>query len=420
MTLDGPIPAAPHDRPVRVLQFAAVDETLQFILPLARALQAEGFDVATAARRSEYAIDPAAGGVPYHNLPITRQLRPLAILKAVKATVRLLRQRNIDILQAHTFAGGIIGRLAGWLAGTPLVVYTGHGWLHTDRTRPFARWLIVRIERLFAKLFTDYFFIISQDELQRGLADGILREGRLVTTMGVGVDCDKYDAAALAPDVREGIRAGLGIAPDEQVIGFVGRIVAEKGLIELVKAFGAIHRARPKTRLLLVGTTGSSERDGDCRRRIDEQLAADGTAAAVIFAGYRQDVREVLSACDVFTLPSYREGMPVALLEAMAMSLPCVATDISGCREEIVDGVSGYLVPPRQVEPLARRLGELLGDRDLARRIGSAARLRALEHFSLKAVLARQLEAYRYFHTLIRKGTVRGSVLPGTPGGGDA
>lgn len=405
-------PMAPDGRAVRVLQFAAVDETLQFVLPLARALRSEGFHVITAARRSDYGIDPDVDGIRYFNLPITRRLRPLAILKAVVITAGFLRRRKIDIIQAHTFAGGVIGRLAAWIAGTPLIVYTGHGWLYTDRTPRLTRRLIVVIERLFATLFTDFFFLISHDELHRGFRDRILRPGNQFFTLGVGVDCDKFDPAATPAGVREGVRASLGIDGDQRVIGYVGRIVAEKGLVELVKAFGEVHKAHPKTRLLLVGTTGDSERDRACRDRVESQLAKDGTVGAVIFAGFRQDIRELLTACDVFTLPSYREGMPVALLEAMAMARPCVATDIPGCREEIVDGQSGFLVPPQQAEPLAQRLGQLLSDPELAGRIGQAARQRVLEHFSLKAVLRKQVEAYKYFRTILRERKIKNGIAP--------
>jgi glycosyltransferase involved in cell wall biosynthesis len=118
-------------------------------------------------------------------------------------------------------------------------------------------------------------------------------------------------------------------------------------------------------------------------------------ADRVTMPGLVPDPAPLLAAMDIFTLPSYREGMPISLLEAMAMELPCVTTDVRGCREEVVAGVSGWIVPSRSSNGLAASLDEALADPKEALRRGKAARLRVLEHFDLKRIVTRQLAIYR-------------------------
>ena len=379
--------------PLRVLQFAGVDETFRFVLPLMKALQASGYQVAAAAKQTSRGPDLASEGIPFFDLPITRKLSVLSILKALIATVKLLRREHFDVIQAHTYAGGMIGRLAGWLAGVPTIIYTGHGWLYTPQMPRWKQRLIILTERLF-KHITDYFFLICKEEYEIGLRDHIVRTDNVVLTQSVGVDCQYFDPEKVSKATRNRIRSEWGLSGEEWIYCFVGRLVAEKGLLELGQAFARIYKRNSKARLLLIGTAGESERDQSCKEHLLKQLARDCCMEAVIFAGHRSDVRDVLWACEAFILPSYREGMPVALLEAMAMGLPCVATDIPGCREEVDEGVTGFLVPSRDVDHLEIRMREMIDDPVKATEMGRSGRKRAIELFSLPKVLQILLEAY--------------------------
>ncbi|HAU37780.1 MAG TPA: hypothetical protein DCX07_08700 [Phycisphaerales bacterium] len=396
---------ATHSRngKVRVLQFAGSSATFQFVYPLMRALVEDGFSVMAAAKQEGKSLPFESIGVTAFDLPVPRRLSPLAILKAVFATASLLRRHSVDIIQAHTYAGGMIGRLAGWVARTPVVIYTGHGWLYTPDTPPLKKWVIRFTERLFKHL-TDWFFLIGQEEYEVGLQDRILCPGNSVLAHSVGVDCDQFDPVAVPHETRQRLRREFGVQEDQCLWTFVGRLVEEKGLLELGQAFAGLWREVPAVRLLIVGSVGASERDQTCKQKLLSQLERDGCREAVIFAGQRRDIRDILATSDAFVLPTYREGMPVSLLEAMAMELPCIGTDIPGCREEIVDGQCGYLVPARQVEPLRSRMRDLLSDRQRAVQLGRAARQRVLEMFSLSRVLEIQLDAYRRIREdLLRK-----------------
>ena len=380
---------------LRVLQFAGSDETLNFIIPLAKVLKGDGFEVLAAARKSDIGPDMDSHGIPYFDLPITRNISPISIIRAVLSTAKFLRVHSIDIIHCHTFAGGVIGRLSGWLAGTEFIIYMGHGWLYTDRTPAWKRRLIIWTERLFRRI-TNCFFLISREEEQTGIRDRILlRDADSVLTFGIGIDCDAFDPDRYSSDARRELREKLGIPHDAWVACFVGRIVVEKGLLELGRAFADVHGEFPETRLVIAGTITESERDRSCQRKLTSQLNSDGSGDAVLFMGRVPDVRGILSISDAFILPTYREGMPVALMEAMAMGLPCIATDVAGCREEIVDGESGFLVEPRRAGPLKHCMRALLTDPASASSMGRAARARVLELFSLEKVIAIQLEGYR-------------------------
>jgi glycosyltransferase involved in cell wall biosynthesis len=140
----------------------------------------------------------------------------------------------------------------------------------------------------------------------------------------------------------------------------------------------------------MVGAPLPSDRD-DCWDGVVRLGAELGLGADLVLTGYRRDVPRLLAAFDLFALPSYREGMPYALLEAMATGLPVVATNIRGCREEVVNGVTGFLVPPRDAESLAAAIVKILSSADLAARMGRAARRRILTAFDERALIAREV-----------------------------
>ena len=203
-------------------------------------------------------------------------------------------------------------------------------------------------------------------------------------------DPARFDAAH-----RQATRADLGIAPDVVVVGTVGRLVAEKGYPEL---FEAIARLDPRRyRLIVVGGEDPSKVDA---------LTSEAVAAArdrgVLVLGHRDDVDALYAAMDLFVLASHREGYPRAAMEAAAMGLPVVATDVRGCRQVVDHGRNGLLVPVRDPNGLAEAIDRIGGDTDLRTKMGTASRAIALERFDERAVVCRVLDTYR--HLAARKG----------------
>jgi glycosyltransferase involved in cell wall biosynthesis len=208
--------------------------------------------------------------------------------------------------------------------------------------------------------------------------------------LGNGIDLRRFDPGSFSPEAGRRVRAALGIPEDAPVVGFVGRLVAEKGLRDLLEAARLVRERLPSVRFLIVGGA-DPEKPGAITPEVARAL---GVLPACVFAGVRQDMPEVYRAMDVFALPSHREGFPRAPMEASAMKVPCVVTDIRGCRQAVTHGRNGLLVPVGDSRALAVALLEVLRDPALSRRLGEEGRRRALVDFDERRVFATVLREY--------------------------
>jgi glycosyltransferase involved in cell wall biosynthesis len=291
-----------------------------------------------------------------------------ALMVRVLAVARFLRRWRPDVLHCHLPLAGVVGRLAGRLARVP-VVYTEHNVM--ERYRPWTRRLNVATWRL-----QDHAVAVSGE-----VADSIRRHAPAsvpVTTIPNGVP-----VAAFAPDptARARTRATLGVPADAPVAGTVAVFRVQKRLDLWLEAAARIARALPAARFLLIG-------DGPLRAELEARAAALGLGDAVHFVGLQTDVRAYLAAMDVYLLSSDFEGLPLGLLEAMAAERPAVATMVGGVPEVVVDGRTGTLVRPRDVDGLADATTALLAEPELRRRMGLAARARADRHYSIDEMTA--------------------------------
>lgn len=312
-------------------------------------------------------------GVPVSPLPMGKWGGPRAVL----GLIALLRQKRVRLLHVHSQEAGLFGRLAGRLAGVPIVVYTPQ----TIDIRQ-KRWqrLYWRVERILAHL-TDAIISVNEVDRQRLLALGIA--AARVHTIPNGIDLAPWQ-----PDVDgAAARRELGLGPDDPVVLQVGRLSAQKDPLTLLRAAALVQGRQPAVRFLLAG-------DGPLRDEVTGAIEALGLASFVRLLGWREDVPQLLAACDVLALSSLWEGTPYVLLEAMAMARPVVATAVNGSREVVADGETGYLVPPANPEALAGRILDLLDRPEQARRMGQAGRERVQAMFSLESMTARVEDLY--------------------------
>jgi glycosyltransferase involved in cell wall biosynthesis len=212
-----------------------------------------------------------------------------------------------------------------------------------------------------------------------------------VRWLGNGIDLAQFDPDLFPKDTRQQVRQELGLPRDAFVVGIVARPVAEKGLNELFSAMAILRKSVPQAWLLHIGSTYGSRDRGVTL----EEAHNAGIAENLVLAGHRDDIARLMTAMDVYTLPSYREGYPRSVMEANAMGLPAVVTDIRGCREAIDDGVNGLLVPARQVEPLAEAMICLAEDDALREKLSQGARRIAAERFDERRVIRKVLDCYR-------------------------
>jgi glycosyltransferase involved in cell wall biosynthesis len=386
----------------------AVDFTVrQFLLPLARALTDHGCRVTITCSRGPMFDSIRSEGYDIRENPVSRSMNALSHAAAVWRTWRLLRREQFDVVHVHTPIAALVGRIAARLAGVPVIIYTAHGfYFHPDMAR-WKRALHISLERLGA-LCGHFIMTVSDEDRVEAIRTGIAKAEDIETIYN-GIDTARFDPARFPAADRAAFRAAHGIPSEAHVVGIVGRLVREKGFIELFEAAAALRGDAPHMRVLVVGDALPSEHDAG-KALIVERARALGLDTAITWAGMVDDTAPWLAAMDSFALPSYREGMPVSLLEAMGMALPCVASNIRGCREEIVNGDSGWLVPPRDAAALADRLRWILRHPAEAQQMGRQARLRVMEHFDIRQVLNHQMEIY---DRLLQRRT--GRALPKAP-----
>jgi len=363
---------------MKVVEITNVDFSLRhFLLPLMRAARARGHEVIGACAEGPLLDGVRAEGFRVEPLPFARSLSPLAHWRAFHALVAFLRAERPDLVHAHMPISGLIARAAARVAGVPRIAYTCHGFLFNQTAAWPLRAGSVVLEWLAGRI-TDVYLTVSAKEAEDARRLGFTGDPQVV---GNGRDPARFHPD---PGRRARLRHELGIAPDRVAIICVSRLVRSKGYRELLAAMREVADAE----LWVIGERLASDRGED----LGAAFAEAGLGERLRLLGYREDVAELLAAADIFVLPSYFEGLPMSIIEAMLSGLPVVASDISGVREQVVDGETGLLVPPREVGPLAGALLRLVADPALCARMGEAGRRRACALFDERVVLARTLD----------------------------
>jgi glycosyltransferase involved in cell wall biosynthesis len=385
--LDGGAALTPA--PPKVAHVTTADVSLRYLLlgQLA-AIRDRGYDVAGVSSPGPDMAALETHGIPHRPVAMTRRLTPLQDLRSLLRLFQLMRRERFTIVHTHNPKPGLLGQIAARLAGVPVVVNTLHGFYFHERMHPLARRFYVALERIAGRC-SDVILSQNAEDVETALREGIARPGQ-IRHLGNGIDLARFDPSRLGPEVRRRTRAALGIPENAPVVGFVGRLVREKGVVELLQAARSVLEMVPEARFVLVGGT-----DGEKADRVTPELARQlGVEYACVFAGQRQDMPEMYRAMDVFVLPSYREGFPRAPMEAAAMKLPCVVTDVRGCRQAVTHERNGLLVPVGDAAALAEAVLVLLADPARARRLGEEGRRRALQEFDEQRVFAAVLGEY--------------------------
>jgi len=280
---------------------------------------------------------------------------------------RLIKDREIHVMHSHEFATNVYASVLSSLTGIP-VVATAHGKnYYPDKWRRRAAY------RFVARRST---MVAVSNDLKRFLTERIGIPPANIRVVHNGIDLCRYSVNAANP----AIRAELGIGAGQPVIGTVGNLFAVKGQSYLLRACKAVAGAHPAMVLLIAG-------EGDQLDMLREEASKLGIAGNVKFLGFRDDVPSLLQAMDICVLPSLSEGLPLSILEALALKKSVVATNVGGVSEIMEDGVNGYIVPPRNPEAIADRILMLLGRPETAVRIGQAGRKRVEGAFSLEKMV---------------------------------
>ncbi len=373
---------------LKVVHISTVDLGIHFLIPQLRALQARGFEVHAMCADGPLVPSFEAEGIRVHRIRVTRDISPVADLKLLGRLVKILRRERYAVVHTHTPKIELVGQLAAWLARTPVILYTNHGLIFLGRTGSLRKFLFKTVARI-SGIFSDRIISQSEEDIRTVIEQKIYRPAQ-VGYLGNGIDISELCLERFTPAEVRAKKRELGIPEDHRVVGMVGRYVWEKGYREFFEAAQSICRECERVSFVTVGVPLESERDP-----VDFSLLQRlGLEERVFVLKSRSDMPELYSLMDVVALPSYREGFPRSLMEASAMSRPVVASDISGCRQAVLDGYNGYLVPVRDSRALAEKIMLLLGDTALAARMGEQGRRLAEERFDVARVIERLLATY--------------------------
>jgi glycosyltransferase involved in cell wall biosynthesis len=358
-----------HVGPVIVIQ-TTVPITLDvFFAHQLRWLREHGFTVIAVASPGEE-LDRLADseGIRVHAIPTTRSISPFRDAVSLLRTIRFYWACKPTMVHGFTPKGGLIAMIAAWVTRCPVRVYTIFGFVHSSKNGRLR--LLMKLTETVSCRLAHRVFCECKSIQTLALEDSICPPDKLRVLPAWsfnGVHSRILNRPSPANDKDEA-RLTLGIEPDALVVGYLGRIVNDKGIRELLEAFWKLAPRWPRLRLFLIG---APETGDPVPSAYMDALATD---PRVRLTGFQWDVVPYLSALDILVHPSYREGLPSAPLEAAALGIPVIATRIPGNVDAIVDGVTGILVPPKDSEALAAAMESLFKDEGLRARLGRDAK----------------------------------------------
>lgn len=334
--------------------------------------------------------------------------RDISLLKDIKALwklIQLFRKEKPEIVHTHTPKAGTLGMAAAWVCGVPVRLHTVAG-LPLMEARGAKRFVLNIVERL------TYFMATKVYPNSFGLKEVIIQNGfskaSKLKVIGNGssngINTDFFMPDSVISEQKLGLCDKLSIQSSDFVFIFIGRLVTDKGINELVKAFQEVQSKHPKCKLLLVG---NSEPELDPLLPEAENAIADHEG--ILTTGFQSDVRPYLAISHALVFPSYREGFPNVPMQAGAMGLPSIVTDINGCNEIVQHEQNGLIIPPKNTEALVEAMLRLIEDPELTQRMAGNARESIVSRFDQQTLW--KLIKEEYDEQLKKKGLINSSAV---------
>lgn len=398
----------------KLLRITTVPISLHLLLAgQFRFMREQGFDVCTISAAGKEVNEVVKEGVPHIAVPFTRKITPWRDLQCLVQLIRLIRRERPDIIHTHTPKAGLLGMLAARACNVPLRMHTVAG-LPLMEASGLKRRILEFTEVVTYACATNVY--PNSAGLKRFIEKhfGITAPKLKVIGKGSsnGIDTGFFSITdALKAEARN-IRQQYRFLPGDMVFCFIGRVVRDKGIVELVEAFKKIRESSTAAAMndpraaTTTGVSSHSDRStlkllivGAFEQELDplpgEVMHFLKNDADVVLAGFQRDVRPWLLAANAFVFPSYREGFPNVVMQASLLRLPCIVSDINGCNEIITANETGLIVPPKNVEALATAMMELEGDVVLRERFGNAACAFVAAHYDRTMVWEALLNEYR-------------------------
>lgn len=377
---------------IRLLRITTVPISLHVLLRgQFRYMLAHGFEVHTMSAPGKETQDVLQEGAQHHVVPMTRKITPLQDLVCLWQIIRIIRKVRPHIVHTHTPKAGLLGMLAAWLCRVPVRMHTVAGLPLMEATGP-KRTILEIVEKVtYACAHRVY---PNAGGLKDFIEQSLHVSPRKLTIIGRGstngIDTSVFQRTPVLAAEAVAIRQRYGIQPEDVVFSFVGRIVRDKGIGELIHAFKRLSETSSERLFLLL--IGSFEQDLD--PLAPEDYAFLQQDPRVILAGFQTDVKPWVIASDVFVFPSYREGFPNVVMQACCLEVPSVVSDINGCNEIIRRGETGLIVKPKDAEALYTSMHTLMHNATLRQSFSAAAREYVVANFDQQYVWTALREEY--------------------------
>lgn len=330
-------------------------------------------------------------GVKTIAVNMNRRFSPIRDLISIYKMYRVFKDENPFIIHSITPKAGFVSMIAGYLASVPNRIHTFTGLIFPSR-KGLVRFVLMNIDRLICNLAT---IVIPEgqgvkNDLERFKVIDKKRSLNIIANGNInGIDLEYYKPNILSPEQKHNLKSHLGIDENDIIFVYIGRIVIEKGIEELISAFVALSEEMRNIKLLLIG---SFERNIDPISRKFENIIKSNPNIRSI--GFQDDIRPYLEICHILVHPSYREGFPNVVIQAGAMNVPCIVTDINGSNEIIIDGVNGLIIPPKNIQALKSAMRKLAIDNHLRQQMYSVSRQLIEERYDQKLVWSELLRMY--------------------------
>ena len=359
------------------------------IILLTERLKASGFETILASgveAKDEGNMNDLANQRGIKPITISHLKREVSLYHDFLAVIqlyKLIRKYKPHIVHAHTSKAGTLGRIAAWLARTPVTVFTLHGSYFHSHFSFLKTKLFVCVDRMLASV-TDRIIAVSRQERLDILAQKIGNEQKVINIpLGLELDsffnCDQYKGI---------LRAELGIASEKKLIGIVARLTPIKNHYLFLDSAKIVLQSYKNAVFLIVG-------DGELRQHLEEYAKSLGISDHVLFLGFRRDAPVIYADLDIVVLSSLNEGLPVTVIEGMASGKPIVATNVGGVAELLDDGKYGIIVPSSNPEELAKGMLEILNSPDKAKKMGELGRQSAMSKYSIDILTQNVINLYK-------------------------
>jgi glycosyltransferase involved in cell wall biosynthesis len=386
--------------PTKVAHVTTIDMSLRYLLlNQMRSIQHAGYEVVGISSPGPDVPTIEAAGIRHIPVSMTRRVTPLADLVSLWRLYQVMRRERFTIVHTHNPKPGLLGQLAAHMAGVPIVVNTVHGLYLHDHMHPLWRRFYIAMEKIAARC-SDVILSQNRDDIQTAIKARIWPPEK-TRLLGNGIDLARFNPDLFSESDIARKRVEVGLPDGVSVVGFVGRLAAQrKGFLAFLQAANLIIQICPQVRFLIIGEADRGKNDA-----LGLEIAEEnGISQACIILGWKSnsELPILYLLMDTLVLPSLFEGFPRSVMEASAMGIPAVVTNVKGNREAVEQGRNGILVPLGDISALAEAIIELLADPQKAQRMGREGRRMALERFDEQRVFE-QVKA-EYVHLLRAKG----------------